>query len=434
MVGGRGRRGRPLPRRCRVRASPETVIMTALDEPHAAEFEDPPTPRDGPLTGTRVLDLSHIASGPFATMLLADLGADVIKVERAGTGDGARQMDRSLQDGDSGYYLGLNKNKRSIALDLRTTQGRNTVRALAPNADVFVENFRPGAAARMRLGYDDIRAIRPDIVYCSITGFGASGPLRDAVAYDIVGQAFSGIMSITGDPDRPPVKCGAPIADLTSGMFATIGILAALHHRDQTGSGQHVGTSLLGASAALLASYLTSHAMGTPFHRLGSAHNTLAPYQAFTGSDGTNFILAAGNDTFFAKTTEILGLTTLSQDPRYATNPARTQHRQALAQILQTEFAKQTAGHWLAALAEVGVPASPINTIDDLVNDEQMRANDYVTDIAHPRIGTLPVINAPLTFSATPVTVRRPPPRLDQHRTEILAIAAGERSWLTEDN
>jgi crotonobetainyl-CoA:carnitine CoA-transferase CaiB-like acyl-CoA transferase len=403
----------------------ETMPPTADSNGHRADASLP-----GPLTGLRVLDLTHIAAGPFATMLLADMGADVIKLERPGTGDGSRQMDVSIHDGDSGYYLGLNKNKRSIEVDLSTADGIDIVRSLARNADVVVENFRPGAADRMGIGYGDIAAIQPSIIYCSITGFGSRGPLRDAVAYDIVGQALSGIMSITGDPDRPPAKCGAPIGDLSSGLFATVGILAALHHRSQTGEGQHVGTSVLGASVSLVAPYLTSRALGTLFHRVGSGHNTLAPYQAFTGSDHKGFIVAAGNDNFFAKVVEIVGLPEFASDERFETNAARSRNRVPLADILQARFSENTSTHWLARFAERGVPASPINEIDDLANDEQLRANDYIVDVEHPTVGTLPVVAAPLTFSAAPVSVRRPPPRLDEHRADILAIARGDAPWI----
>lgn len=384
----------------------------------------------GPLSGLCVLDLTHIASGPFATMLLADMGADVIKLERPRTGDGSRQMDVSIHDGDSGYYLGLNKNKRSIEVDLSTADGVDLVHSLARKADVVVENFRPGAADRMGVGYADLAIVQPSIIYCSITGFGPRGPLRDAVAYDIVGQALSGVMAITGEPDRPPAKCGAPIGDLSSGMFATMGILAALHHRHQTGRGQHVGTSVLGASVSLVAPYLTSHALGTAFHRVGSAHNTLAPYQAFTGSDHKGFILAAGNDGFFVKVADVVGLPGLADDERFASNTARSHNRVALADILQARFSANTSAHWLARFAERGVPASPISEIEDLAEDQQLRANGYVVDVAHPTVGTLPVVTAPLTFSATPVSVRRPPPRLDEHRADILAIARGEAPWL----
>jgi crotonobetainyl-CoA:carnitine CoA-transferase CaiB-like acyl-CoA transferase len=385
----------------------------------------------GPLAGVKVLDLSHIAAGPFATMLLADLGADVIKVERPGQGDGARQMDVSVVGGgESGYFLGLNKNKRSIALDLATAEGAATVRSLAAGADVFIENLRPGAAERLGLGYADIAAVRPDIVYCSITGFGGVGPLRGGIAYDILGQAMSGIMSITGDGDRPPAKCGAPVADLGSGLFAALGILAALHHRARTGQGQHVGASLLGSAVALVSSYVTSHALGTPFDRVGSAHNTLAPYQAFRGADGRYFIVAAGNDRFFAQLASELGRPDLAADPRFQTNAHRCGNREALAAQLQREFDRAPAAQWLRRLADAGVPVGPIHEIGELAALEQLRVNGYVADVEHPSAGTLPVIVAPLTFSATPVSVRRPPPRLDEHHDDVLQVAADPGRWL----
>jgi formyl-CoA transferase/CoA:oxalate CoA-transferase len=377
----------------------------------------------GPLAGVVVLDLTRVAAGPFATMLLADMGADVIKVERPGRGDDAREMDISIRGSDSGYYLGLNKNKRSIALDLASEEGLATVRALATSADVVAENFRPGVADRLGVGYEDLRALREDIIYCSINGFGDRGPMRDKIAYDIIGQAVSGIMAITGDPDRPPAKCGAPISDLASGTFAALGIVAALHHRQRTGEGQRVSTSLVGATAALLSSYVTSHALGTPFRRVGSAHNTLAPYQAFQGSDGRYFIVAAGSDMFWRKLTEAVGLAALADDPRYATNAERASRRDELAETLQRVFSGRPAAHWLQRLEAAGVPVSPINELGDLVSEPQLRENGYITDVEHPTIGPVPMVVAPLTFSQTPVNVRLPPPMLDQHREEIQALA-----------
>ena len=383
----------------------------------------------GPLTGIKVLDLTHVAAGPFATMLLADMGADVIKIERPERGDSARQMDQSIRGTDSGYYLGLNKNKRSIAVDLSTDEGRRIITSLASSADVFVENLRPGAAERLGLGYEAVAAIKPDIVYCSISGFGELGHLRDGIAYDIIGQALSGIMSITGDADRPPAKCGAPVADLTSGMFAALGIVAALNHRIRTGQGQYVGTSLIGASAALLSSYVTSQALGTPFNRVGSAHNTLAPYQAFRGSDGKFFIVAAGNDQFFAAVAEAVGHPELNDDPRYLTNAQRSHNREQLAKELQRIFDSRPARHWIKLLDSAGVPVSPIYDITEMVAEDQMRVNGYIIEVDQPGIGRLPMVVTPLTFSATPVSVRRHAPGLDENRDEVMRIVQDPQRW-----
>lgn len=383
----------------------------------------------GALDGLKVLDLSHIASGPFATMVLADMGADVLKVEKVEFGDGSRQMDQAIRGTDSGYYLGLNKNKRSIALDLSTEEGRSVVRKLAMAADVLIENFRPGAADRLGLGYADMSASNPALIYCSITGFGSEGTMRDDTAYDIIGQAVSGIMSITGDPDRPPAKCGAPIADLTSGLFAAVGILAALAHRERTGEGQHVGSSLLGSSAALLSSYVTSQALGTPFDRVGSAHNTLAPYQAFRGADGKYFILAAGNDTFFSRTAQTIGHPELVFDQRFATNALRSRNRETLSALLGEIFATRSASEWIDDLRAAEVPVSAILDIAEMVSSPQLLVNNYIVHVDQPDIGVLPMIATPITFSSTPVSVRRPAPKLDEHHAEIIEIADDPDRW-----
>lgn len=390
---------------------------------------EPGTSREGPLTDIKVLDLTRVASGPFATMLLADMGADVIKIERPGRGDDSREMDVSFSGKESGYYLGLNKNKRSIAVDLQSREGVEFILALAAQAEVVVENFRPGVADRLGVGYEAVRAIRPDVIYCSITGFGGRGPRRDDTAYDIIAQAMSGIMAITGDSDRPPAKCGAPIADLTSGVFGALGVVAALHHRDRTGEGQHVGASLLGSTAALLSSYITSHGIGTPFHRVGSAHNTLAPYQAFAGADGKFFILAAGSDGFWRKVTTVIGRDELADDARFVTNADRARRREELAALLQEIFSGRPADEWIRIFHEADVPVSPIFELAEMIEEPQMRENGYIVDVQHPTVGSLPMMVNPLTFSSTPVSVRTPPPLLDEHRDEIIAIASGAAAW-----
>jgi crotonobetainyl-CoA:carnitine CoA-transferase CaiB-like acyl-CoA transferase len=376
--------------------------------------------RKGALTGVNVLDLSRVAAGPYCTMVLADMGATVIKVERPDGGDDSRHMDQSIVKGSSGYYLGLNKNKRSIALDLKSQEGVEAIRALAKWADVVVENFRPGVMARLGLDYDDLRAINPELIYCSITAFGTHGPLSDQIGYDIVAQAMSGIMDITGEPDRPPAKCGAPIADISTGSMAAIGILAALYHRALTGEGQRVETPLIGGAMALLTSYLPGRAMGTPFQRVGSAHNTLAPYQAFRGNDDRYFIVAVGNDAFWRKLTQTIGATELAADESLATNPERSRRREELAGMLQTFFDARGTSEWVQLLNDAGVPASEIYSLDDVLAEPHYREIGLITEVDHPQIGKLPLMVAPIAFSKSgSVTDHTPPPALDEHGDEI---------------
>jgi crotonobetainyl-CoA:carnitine CoA-transferase CaiB-like acyl-CoA transferase len=377
----------------------------------------------GPLAGIRVLDVTRVAAGPYCTMILADLGATVLKVEREGIGDDTRRMDASVRGELSGYYLGLNKNKRSIALDLKSEEGAEIIRALASWADVFVENFRLGAIERLGFGYDALSEINPRLVYCSISAFGSRGSKKDWIGYDIIGQAMSGIMDITGESDRPPSKAGAPVADISSGAFAAIGVLAALYEREQTGTGQKVETSLVGSAVNLIAPYVTSRALGTTFERVGSAHNTLAPYQAFRGSDGRYFIVAVGNDVFWQKATAAIGAAELAADESLATNPQRVERREDLAERLQAHFAGDTADAWVTTLREAGVPVSPIFTVDDVIAEPHFREAGFITEVEVPTVGAVPVTVTPLEFSRTGLVVHEAPPLLDQHGTEIRELA-----------
>jgi crotonobetainyl-CoA:carnitine CoA-transferase CaiB-like acyl-CoA transferase len=378
--------------------------------------------RPGALEGIRVLDLSRVAAGPFATMLLGDMGADVIKVERPFTGDDARAMDVNFKGGESGYFLGLNKNKRSIAIDLQSPEGVEEVKQLAAWADVVVENFRVGVADRLGVGYAALREVNPAIVYCSISGFGLTGIRRDKPSYDIIAQAMGGIMDITGEEGGAPSKCGAPIADLAAGAFAALAVVSALYHRALTGEGQYVDTSLIGSILALLSSYLPAQANGTDFRRVGSAHNTLAPYQAFAGSDDRWFIVAAGNDAFWRKLATLVKAPELADDDRFFTNADRSRRRKELATLLQQRFSKRTAEEWLAELDQVGVPACPIYSLDDVLADPEFREVGHLAEVDHPSVGRLPLVMAPLGFSATPVSLRRPPPRLDEHGAEVRSM------------
>ena len=379
------------------------------------------TPTSGPLAGIRVLDLTRVASGPFSTMLLGDLGADVLKVERPGTGDDSRHMDISFRGGASGYYIGLNKNKRSVAIDLKDPSGVALVHRLAAWADVVVENFRVGVADRLGVGYSEMRVLNPELVYCSISGFGPESSDPSEPIYDIVGQAVSGVMHITGDPNGPPAKCGAPIADLTAGVFATAGIIAALYHRERTGEGQKIEVPLVGATLNLLASYLPGRALGTPFERVGSAHNTLAPYQAFRGSDDEYFIVGVANDDFWRRLVALLGLEELGSDPRFATNAERTRRRDELAVLLQQRFGERPSGEWIAALRAANIPTSQVYDLDDVLAEPSYRANGFIVDVEQASGESVPVVMGPWLFSETPVSLRLPPPALDEHGDDVLS-------------
>ena len=378
----------------------------------------------GPLAGIRVLDLTRVASGPFSTMLLGDLGADVLKVERPGAGDDSRHMDISFREGSSGYYLGLNKNKRSIAIDLKDPDGVALVRRLAVWADVVVENFRVGVADRLGVGYEELREASSNLIYCSISGFGPESSDPSEPIYDIVGQAVTGIMHITGQPDGPPAKCGAPIADFTAGIFATAGIIAALYHRERTGEGQKVEVPLVGATLNLVASYLPGRALGTPFERVGSAHNTLAPYQAFRGADDDYFIVGVANDDFWHRLVALLDLRELGNDPRFSTNAERTRRRDELAVLLQNRFAERPAAEWIAALRAADIPTSKVYNLDDVLAEPYYRANGFIVDVTQQSGETVPVVMGPWLFSKTPVSLRLPPPTLDEHGDDIASDPA----------
>lgn len=378
----------------------------------------------GVLDGVRVLDLTRVASGPFATQLLADLGASVVKVERPDRGDDSRHMDASGIAGISGYYLGLNRGKRSYAVDVKDQASLRKIHALTRWADVVIENFRPGVADRLGLGYAELHALNPRIVYCSISAFGADGPLQDNLGYDIVAQAMSGIMAITGDPDRPPAKCGAPIADVSAGAMATIGILAALYRRALTGEGQRVETTLIGSAIALLAPYLGGQTLGTRFERRGSRHNTIAPYQAFRGLDGHYFVVAVGNESFWGKLCAVLGEPGLADDPQYASNNLRMANIEQLERRLQSVFAKRPAREWYELLTAHGVPASMILDLDEVIAEPHFAHIGAVNRTDCRDLGVVPLTGTPLRFAGHHVGTRIPPPRLGEHNVQIDSIVA----------
>ncbi|HLZ27653.1 MAG TPA: CoA transferase [Chloroflexota bacterium] len=376
----------------------------------------------GALHGLRVLDMSRVLAGPFCCMMLGDHGADVIKVEPP-DGDETRRYGPPFVDGESTYYLGINRNKRSIALDLGTPGGQEIVRRLASTSDVLVENFRTGAMERWGLDYRSLSALNPRLVYLAISGFGRSGPYARVAGYDGALQAFGGFMSINGAADGAPLKAGIAIADLATGLFASQGILLALHARHVTGLGQQVEASLLESMLAVLhphsSSYLNAGLVGTPH---GNSHPMLAPYDLFATADRPIF-LPSGNDGQMRRLAEVLGRAEIADDPRFRTNQDRVAHRRELLDILEPEFRKWPATELCRRLWDAAVPAGPVNSVDEVYADPQVLYRQMLQQIPHPGLssGTVRLAGIPLKLSATPGSARRHPPRLGEHTAEILA-------------
>ncbi|MEU7432678.1 CoA transferase [Streptomyces sioyaensis] len=394
---------------------------------HSAPHPGPWLVHDGTLTGLKVLDLSRILSGPFCTMMLADLGADVIKVEDPVSGDDTRVWGPPFQGEDAAYFHSVNRNKRGIAVDLKDPECRGLIHELAASADVIVENFRPGTAARLGLGYEDVRAGNPGVVYASISGYGQTGPYRQEPGYDAIAQAVSGVMSVTGEPGGPPVRFGVSPADLAAGMWAALGILAALRSRERTGRGEWVDVSLLDGQVAWL-SYVAAgyFASGDVPQRYGSAHPAIVPYQAFPTADG-HLMVAAGNDGLWRRFATAIGLAALVDDPRFATNPDRVRHRGELLPLIERALAARGAQEWAAQLTEEGIPVGPINTVDQALRHPQVIARGMVAEIEHPDAGTLRTLTTPIKLSEHPAAVRTPPPRHGEHTTQVLtALGAGQ--------
>jgi crotonobetainyl-CoA:carnitine CoA-transferase CaiB-like acyl-CoA transferase len=371
----------------------------------------------GPLSGLLVADFSRILAGPYATMLLADLGAQVIKVEGPG-GDDTRTWMPPVRDGVSTYYMGINRNKRSVALDLKDADDLAAARELARRADIMIENFRPGGLARFGLDYDTVAAGNEAIIYASISGFG-SGAGASMPGYDLMVQAISGLMSLTGDADGPPYRAGISVFDVMAGLHANIGILAALHHRQATGRGQHVEVNLLSSALSGLVNHSGGYvASGAVPYRMGNAHPSLFPYEPLPTADG-ELIVIAGNDGQFRKLCAVLDLPDLPEDPRFLRNQDRTANREQLRPILVERLAKRGKDDWFRDLLAAGVPCAPINTIDGGVAlAEELGLDPVVT------VGGIPGVRNPITFSATPVGYHLPPPGLDEHGDEL-------RAWLS---
>lgn len=386
----------------------------------------------GPLSGVRVLDLSRIMAGPWSGQILADLGADVIKIERPDSGDDTRTWGPPfLRDSDgqstreSGYFLSVNRGKRSVTCDLASPEGQEIVRAIAARSDIVLENFKVGTLARYGLGYEDLRAVKPDLIYCSITGFGQSGPKSEHAAYDFMIQALGGLMSVTGErddlPGGGPQKVGVPIVDIMTGMYATVGILAALAHRARTGEGEHIDVAMLDVQTAMLANQAMNYLVsGKEPARTGNKHPNIQPQDVFRCADG-HLVLAVGNDAQFRRFCEVLGEAALADDPRFATNRARVDNLPELHARISARFLGHTQAHWLAALEKAAIPSGPINTIPAVFQDPQVIHRALLKHLPHPLAGTVPQVTSPLKFATAPLEFDRAPPLLGQHTEEVLS-------------
>jgi crotonobetainyl-CoA:carnitine CoA-transferase CaiB-like acyl-CoA transferase len=374
-----------------------------------------------PLGGLTVLDFSRVLAGPYCTMQLGDLGARVIKIEQPGRGDDTREWGPPFIGRESAYFLSVNRNKESLALDLKHPHARPIVDALLSRADVLVENFRPGTMARLGLEYARVGASHPRLVYCSISGFGQTGPRRDEAGYDAMMQAETGLMSITGAADGPPFRLGVAIADIATGMCAVQGILAALLARERTGRGQFIDIAMLDAATALL-SYQASiaFATGATPTRMGNRHPSIAPYDSFAAADG-EFVLSVGNDDQFRRLGGALGRPALATDPRFATNADRVRNYEALRRELTVALASWTRADVLSALTAAGVPASAVRSVTEALSDPQLAAREMIVPLEHVTAGTIRVLGTPVKLSETPAAIRTPPPALGQHTEEILA-------------
>jgi formyl-CoA transferase len=386
----------------------------------------------GPLSHIRVLDLSRVLAGPWCGQNLADLGADVIKIERPGTGDDSRAFgppwlkDRNGKDTkEAAYFASANRGKKSVTVNLSRPEGQSIVRELARQSDVLIENYKVGDLARYGLGYDDLSKLNPRLVYCSVTGFGQTGPHRERPGYDFMIQGMGGVMSITGErddlPGGGPQRVGIPIADIMTGMYATIAICAALAHREKSGAGQHLDLALLDTQVGVLANQGMNYlATGEAPGRIGNAHPNIVPYQPFKTKDG-DVILACGNDNLFNKFCDVAGCRHLAKDARFATNSKRVENRGEITALLAAVFAKRTTREWCDALDAAGVPNGPINNLKQVFEEPQVAARGMKIELEHPLAGKVPLIASPMKFSATKLEFKTPPPVLGQHTDEVLS-------------
>lgn len=384
----------------------------------------------GPLTGLKVIELAHIMAGPVCGQFLADMGADVIKVEKVPGGDDTRRMVPPDIDGESAAFMILNRNKRGTAINLKTKAGKAVLRKMLQTADVVIENYRPGTMERLGLGYETLRKQNRGLIYCQITGFGLTGPYAERAGFDLIGQGISGLMSVTGEgAGRPPIKAGVPVGDIGAGMLAAMGILAAYIHRVKSGDGQLVDTSLLEASV-INTSWVSAifFATGISPTALGSAHPLAAPYQAIQTADGW-INIGAANQANWLRMVEVIGTPELAEDPRFVDNAERMQHLPALIKILTRSFKQRSTTDWLTRLEIVGVPAGPVLSIGEMLQDPQVLARDMVVDVEHSKLGRTKALGSPVKFSRTPTKINRGAPLLGEHTREIL----GEYGYSNSD-
>jgi crotonobetainyl-CoA:carnitine CoA-transferase CaiB-like acyl-CoA transferase len=386
------------------------------------------TDTNGALSGILVLDLTRVLAGPYCTQMLGDLGADVIKIERPGAGDDTRKFappfvtdDAGNETSESAYFMSANRNKRSVEIDLTSAAGQDVVRQLALKADVLVENFKTGNLAKYGLGYDDLKEANPKLVYCSITGFGQTGPYAQRPGYDFLIQGMGGIMSITGEADGEPQKVGVPIADIMSGMFAAVAINGALRHAAVTGQGQNIDIGMLDTQVAWLVNQGMNFLHAGAAERLGNAHPNIVPYQVFKAADG-HIVLAIGNDNQFRTFCDFAGASELPDDPMFATNDARVKNREATVARIQAIIEKRPSQYWLDELEKMKIGCGPINTLDQVFTDPHVLAREMVVNVPHPLIedGGAKLIASPLRLSQTPVEYRHHPPLLGEHTDEVL--------------
>ncbi|MBI2874608.1 MAG: CoA transferase [Firmicutes bacterium] len=397
--------------------------MAPLQQPprNPADPPDPATAIDAPLAGVKVLDLSRILAGPYCAMILGDMGAEVIKVEAVGAGDDMRGWGPPFVNGEGAYFLTINRNKKSLAVDLKSPRGREILHKLVDEADVLVENFRPGTTERLGLGWEELHARNPRLVYCSISGFGQTGPRKYEASFDLICQGEAGLMGVTGFPDGSPTKVGIAISDLVAALWAVQGILMALYQRGENGEGRYVDISLLDSLVSLLTFQAGIHfTTGEDPGRKGNAHATVAPYETYPAADGY-FNLAVGNDSLWSRFCRAAGREDLEKDPRFAVNRDRVTNRIALNEILERVFRNKPVAHWLEILKEAGIPCGRINSMSHVFTDPQVIERGMIFTLDHPVAGKVQVPGSPLKLSETPPIPAAAPPLVGQHTREILA-------------